>query len=247
MCIRRISYFLTYPLQLIKCFIEILNTPKYLTILIIPYLIGIITFIISSYFFFSYRDDLIELFIKNDSWLFSVLSWLLIPILIILSSLLSVLTVIFLAETFIEFFLEKVCIAYKLDIPEVEFKRLARYLIKSLSNDLKRLIFITFLSIITLCCTFIPILIFIPPIMLAFMTGFDLINLPLSMFDVSFKERKKILKTHFLEVIALGSTLLLFLIIPLGGVLFLPPAYLLAFKKLISWGGLKKLNFSNKI
>ncbi|MGI6524198.1 MAG: EI24 domain-containing protein [Bdellovibrionota bacterium] len=228
---------LLLPFQMIQALFKIFTTPRLLLPLLVPYLIGAATFITTLWLGVDYRNDLAALIVSPESWWYQILSWLAVVISFFISTLISIVVILLIAETFIEFFLTKAFPLYGFTFPDTPFslKALTTSTLAALGNDFKRIIMIIILTVITIICSFIPILLFIPPIITAFLAGFDLFNLSLNILEMPFKERRRLIRTHLIEVISLGATLLLFLLIPLGGILFFPAAYLVALKRLSVW------------
>jgi len=221
------------PINLIKCFLTIILTPKYLITLSVPYILGLISFFITNYYAFSYRQDIIHLMSSTESWYYSTIKYLSYPIILFLSSIISIVVVLLFAETFIEYFLRQACKAYQFPCPDSPFS--IKDIFISFKGDILRILFIVGLTLLTFFCSLFPLLLFIPPIVAVFLAGLDLISLPLSIFEIPFKRRLKLAIYHFIETLSLGATLILFLMIPLGGFIFLPAAYLLALKKISTW------------
>ena len=232
---------LAIPFQVVGAFFQILITPRYLLPLLVPFAIGIGTFWLSYHFGIDYSVELCTKYASPDSFFHSFLNVVAHLVCILLSSITSVLTMFAVSGTFIEFFISNAFPRYGFIEPDLPLKPAALLgsILRSTINSLKKLIVVCFLSIIMLICSFIPILLIFPSLITAFLTGYDLVNTPLALLEVPFDESWHAVKSHMIEVMALGGCLFLCMLIPLGGVIFLPALYLVAIKHLEKWKEIK--------
>ncbi len=228
---------LAIPFQVIGAFLQILITPRYLLPLLVPFGIGIGTFWLSYHFGLDYSIELCTKYATPDSFFHSFLNVVAYIVCILLSSVISVLVMFSISGTFIEFFISNAFPRYGFIEPDIPLKpaALLKSLIRSTVNSLKKLVVICLLSIAMLICTFFPILLIFPSLITAFLTGYDLVSTPLALLEVPFSESWNGVKSHFLEVMTLGGCLFLCMLIPLGGVIFLPALYLVALKHIKNW------------
>ncbi|MCB0318494.1 MAG: hypothetical protein KDD56_07030, partial [Bdellovibrionales bacterium] len=98
-----------------------------------------------------------------------------------------------------------------------------------------RIIYITFLSLLTFACSFIPFLIIFPFLLTSFIVGLDIINLPLSLIQIPIRERIKIAQKHSLETCLLGALFTLSAFIPFLGIVLYPGFINIAVELISSW------------
>jgi uncharacterized protein involved in cysteine biosynthesis len=133
---------------------------------------------------------------------------------------------------FIENFIAEVL--KRLGYEVVELRGIITSTMRALRETLLRLSYGTGLFIVAFACGFIPLLALAPLICAAFFVGFDLIDLPLTLRGMQFRERWHFGRAHLIEVLGLGACFMAIMIIPLGGLLFFPVAYYVA-AELLHW------------
>ena len=225
------------PLRYLKALVLIFTSPKLILLCVIPYIIGIAAFAGSIGLSFSYKENFAEWIVGGyASWLVVSFEWLSFLIGILLSGVIGILCMLLLGGFFIECLIENVLRKRGFNLPEHEsIKILIRSVTRGLRDDVVRLIYIVFLIVISIICGFIPVLFFIPPILAAFLVGFDLIDLPLTLLEHRFRDRWIFIKQNLLEVVALGAVFSVIMLVPLGGIVFLPVAYVVAVEQLTGW------------
>ena len=153
-----------------------------------------------------------------------------------LSALLALLVMSALGSVFIESFIEEVFKRHHIELPKhPTVSSLIRGIWRGVRDDLRLIIYIGFCALLVLAAGLVPILFFLPPLFAAFLSGYNLFDLPLALLEIPFKERRRIAAAHWIEVVSLGAVFLLILVIPLGAVLFLPAAYYVAVERLAAW------------
>ena len=204
----------------------------------VPYLIGIIAFLASSSFAYEYKDEFTKWIIGEQwQWLMISVEWISFLISILISGIFGILCMLLLGGFFIEMMIETALVKKGYELPEFSSVNiLIRSTLRGLRDDVIRLIYIIVLIIVSFTCGFIPVLFFIPPVLAAFLVGFDLVDLPLTLLEFRFKDRWGLIKKHLVEVLAIGAVFSAIMLIPFGGILFLPIAYLVTVEQIVNWG-----------
>jgi len=225
------------PALFVSSTLKIVFTPKLLFLCLIPYLIGIIAFCGFSWTFFEYRHEIANLLFSYPAeWMETLASWIGFIFTIFISAFLALLVALALGGIFIEGVIEHVLQERGL-LSEKPFSLsgFSVSIIRSLRDDLFRIICFTFLSILFFIFGLIPPLALLPLLFGLFTLGYNLIDLPLALLEIPFKKRLRLAKQVWLELLALGGIFALLLLIPLAGIIFLPIAYLVAVERLAVW------------
>lgn len=221
----------------IKSIFELFTVKEYRRKLIIPYLIGITTFIASLALLFNNLGILADYIPKpNYSWLpefiettfvyvASALSYFVEVVLgFLLATISSLLAMSVISGIYIESFIAH-CIQREGlgDIEELS-------LLRSLFDDIKRVVLLVFIWLVILLFSFIPGGFIIGFIMAGFLLGFECVYLPYALLGYTFKERITLAKSQIVKITILGSLLTLVSMIPFFGLISLPAGYLAAVK-----------------
>jgi len=226
------------PVQFLQATGTILVDWKLLSLCIIPNLIGIVCFFLFLGLAFGYREEVASLLVSDpESWLHLIVAWLIFFINVFVSGIVAIICAITLGAFFIESFIERVLKQHNIGLPEhASLVSFAKSILRGLRDDAIRVVYVGIFMIVMLICGLFPLLYFIPPVIAALLVGYSLLDLPLALMEIRFKDRWGIAKAHLLEVLALGALFSLILLIPLGGILFLPVAYHVAIQRLAQWG-----------
>ncbi len=225
------------PFQFVSVFFRVITDFKLLSILIIPYIIGLFSFFLFLYLSFDFRDQiaiyLIPDFLKNYSTLFA---WFVFIINWFVSALLAIFIMLIFGGYFIEKFLETYIKQKGLAPLETSgLKGYVKAVIKGVTDSIIRALVYGSLSILIFAFSFIPPLAFLILLLGGFTIGYDLIDMPLSLLGLNTKQRLDTILSHKIETTALGSFFSIILLLPLGGIFFLPFAYLVAVDKISYW------------
>jgi uncharacterized protein involved in cysteine biosynthesis len=225
------------PFQFAAALFEIVSDPKLRRWCVIPYLIGVTVFTAAFYTSYEYKlaiADYVLSFIglEGAAWL----SWVVLILGIFICAILAVGAMLVFGGIFIENFIEEAF--NKHGVPSLQEKGISAYLksvLRGLRDGLLRLVVYGTISLLALSTSFVPPLSLFFTLLGGFTLGVDLFELPLSLLGHRFSERVKLVFSHKLEAFSLGMFFSLFLIVPLGGVIFLPLAYLVAVKRIARW------------
>ncbi|MEZ4753385.1 MAG: hypothetical protein R3A13_03635 [Bdellovibrionota bacterium] len=240
-----IANILKIPYWLIAGLLKIFTRKRLFVLNSSPYLIGIISFFIFASLSFSFKEEIIAIFLSNEtSWIFSSLSWFAFILLTVISAGLSLITCLLLGSIFIEFSTEELLRLKGFKIPEhIGLKNLTLTLLRSFKDDGVRIIYISLLGILVFICGFFPPLMIIAIVLTSFIVGIDLLNLPLALLETPFKQRLTLAHSHFIETCILGGAFTIVALVPFLGII-LYPAFLNASVELISiWDGDKSRKF----
>ncbi|MCB0339310.1 MAG: EI24 domain-containing protein [Bdellovibrionales bacterium] len=239
------------PYRYITSAFEILRTPRYIRPLLIPYIIGLIAFI--STFVFAY--------VYADSWLLTLLPTPSTPdpgmiarithatlsfftellgfiICAFVALIVSVLGALLLGGVFVEQFIERVLRDRGLLVDSLEEKglgHLAAVTLRSLIDEGRKVLFLCAFAVLMLLFGFLPggpIIVFLFG---AYIVGSEILDLPLALLRLPFRQRWKISFSHRLETFTIGLTYALASLIPLVGLVLFPVAYLVAIDRIKEW------------
>lgn len=245
MKLQLISGPISIPFLFLRSVPVICGSKKLLSLCLIPYLIGCVSFCIYVFCAFYFREDLSGLLVSEEGWLSTSLTWLLFFVNIALSSVLALITTITIGAFFIESFIVELLIREGLFKEEDESILSAiKSILRELKDDLKRLLVVALLTVLMLLAGLFGPLAVVPPVLGAFLVGYDILDLPLLLLKTSFRQRWGLVRRHILDVLALGALFSLFLFIPFGGIIFLPAAYYAAVMRIAAWSKNGDLNFS---
>ncbi|MEZ4743802.1 MAG: EI24 domain-containing protein [Bdellovibrionota bacterium] len=216
------------------------NHPKYLLLVFIPMVLGLIALISAWTFFIQYDDVILNwaLFTKPESWwgvgLYYLMKTLVYISFILLGFASSILVMNILASPIYEY----ISMVVEADLthkkaPELSFI----HSLKLMGEEFKKVAFILFLSIILLL---IPGVNIISTIITAFLISWDFYDYSLLRRGWSFKDRLSFVKKDFWAVTGLG----LWLLIPLIQFILMPLA--IAGGTMLSVKALQKHNLLEK-
>lgn len=229
--------FVQIPLNFFRSIPFIFSDRRLLWYCAVPYAIGFVSFIVFAVALFSYESSLLQwLFGDLSGWvdyLLTLVGWLLIL------ALSGVVALIFLSlagawfiESFIHHSLTKGKFRAEIELEEVGF---VKSTLRGLRDDGIRIVYIALIILLSFLFSFFPPLVFIPVLLGAFLVGFDLVDLPLTLLGYDFQTRWSLVKSHGLRVVVLGGCYSLLLLIPLVNIFFLPVAYQAAIFSIESW------------
>ena len=226
-----------FPINFISKVFMILGDKKLLFYCLIPLLVGIGAFITSVFLSVDYRDQIVSLiFSSAPHWVLTILSWGFVLLSIIISGVLSLFVSSAVNGFIIEEFIDELLLRKKLKA-EVPFSitLLIRATLRGLVDSGRRLLLvIVVLLLIFVAGLFLPLYIF-SLVFSALLIGADLFYLPLTLLNIPFRSRIEILKSHKWDLFLFGGFFSLILLIPLGGILFLPVMYGLAVDRIGEW------------
>lgn len=216
---------------------RILSSRRLLSLLFIPYLIGIVLFALALVVLFGFELDIMSLFISTTTeWIATILGFIDMLVKVFLAGLIAILGAFLLSSWFMELLIEK---ALRDEDLISESKQslisIAATAVRGLKDEGVRLFYMLVIIILSLLTGFIPILFFIPILLAAFSFGFDLIDLPMALMELRFKERWRIILKHKLEVLIFGGIFSISLLVPLGALFMMPIAYYAAVLLIKEW------------
>jgi CysZ protein len=227
---------LNIPFEYLRAAFTICTDRKLLSLCLIPYLIGFIVFLVLCSLSFFYRHDLAALFVSEPNWIGTAAAWGLFLINIFISALLAVVAALTLGAFYIESFIAELLNRKALLAEGQEsIVKMISSTLRSLKDDVLRLIYILIFTILIMISGFFPPLAAIPVALGCFLIGLDIIDLPLVLLEIPFKDRWSLAKQHFVEITATGAVFSLILFIPLGGIFFMPVAYYVGVTKVAEW------------
>lgn len=239
------------PLKLVSAFKQILFNSRYRNLVILPYLIGIVGFVISIIFFGYFWDwvyDVLPNFPRSwiPLWLISFFNFLLgllanfmvLLLITFFSSIISILCTLIFGSLFLEVLLERLLLDHGLknSAPtEINFSLWLKSISRSFKNQLIKSMILVSASIALLISAWVPPLALIVLVLSALLLGFEIIDEPLSMLQPNLRDRLKIIKSHLPTLVAVGILFSLLSLIPFGAILFLPAIYIVSVDRLCTW------------
>ncbi len=217
---------------------DFLARRKLLALSLIPYAIGLISFLVFFILGLGFRHEIgAFIFQSSSGWIQVLIDWLLAPALVVLGS--TLLAFIFMS-TLGAFFLDSIILTVfeEQGLRPKAVQSMHDFLtstFRSLKDNLVRLLYLVPVLLLSLAVSFLPPLYIFPALLAAFLVGFDLVDTCLSLLELPFKKRLRIIFEHKLEILTIGTIMSLLLLIPFGGVLFLPFAYYATAKTLTGW------------
>lgn len=228
---------LTIPIRYLGACLRILRTPALLLYCLIPYGIGIFTFTTCLFFSVRFREPISDLLIPDSVAAYSYLfSWLTLLVSIIFSALLSLVAVFAFAEYYLEKLIDHALHSSGLNPAADRSRTRLQALWHGVIYALKRLLIYTGLTALIFILSFFPPLAALVFLLTAIRVGLDIIELPLERLGLS-SNKSAIITPHITEIFLLGVVFMCLMLIPLGGVLFLPVAYLVAVGCISRWTG----------
>lgn len=232
-----LSSIVSLPFQYISAFFRIISDFKLLLWCIIPYLLGIISFLIFLFLSYDYRTEIAAFVLPSSlvnygtifAWALFVLNWF-------VSAVLSIFVMLILGGFFIENFIDEALRKKGLHAPPSS--GMAAYLnslFRGLKDSLLRSLVYGILALLIFTFSFFPPLAFLVLLFAAFAIGYDLLDMPLSLLGFRAGSRLKLIMDHKLEALVLGALFSALMLVPLGGIIFLPLAYMVAVDKVAEW------------
>lgn len=215
----------TFPLLLLKSFKDVITSLRLLIFSIIPIIVAIIVFSISSYYLQSNIESLSSyIYVSSYSFINFFLNLIVAIINIFISAILALIAMNVLGGYFIEesvvFMLKKHEIL-DLNSQRLTFKRSIRFIL----DESFKLFLVLTCCIISLVLGFIPIITLFSFIIIAFLLGLQGVDLVLSLAEKNYKEKIAIYKKNVLAILCIGAYYSLVLLIPFVGMFFLPLIY----------------------
>ena len=233
---------LVLPFELIAAFWAILRRRALLIRCLIPYLIGICSFVLFMVLFIGYRDFLASTIVGEPGWLFTFTKWGLVFVNIFTSALLAVLAIYIFGSFFLENFVEYLLIEQNLlENASVSIRSILRSCLRGLLDSTMVMLCLLLLGVFTLVLSFIPLLYVIPLILGGFSLGYNIVDLPLSLLEVPFRRRIKMAWSHKSEITVIGLLFSAIMLIPFAGILMLPPVTYVGVQRIARWPELKDL------
>jgi uncharacterized protein involved in cysteine biosynthesis len=218
---RILSDLARFPLCCLFALRLLLVDRRLLALCLVPLLLGVATFILVLYGMLSWRDGISSLlFSRSDGWLIDAGASV---IAIIVASVVSLLVGVGAGSVFIESFAERIMRRCELVIPQSsglrgELTRTAR----GVWEALKRTVAVGALLSLVAVTSLIPFLALPLLAVTAFLVGADVLDIPLSLQNYSFRERWRISVAHKGWCFAAGASLMAAAIVPFGALLLLP-------------------------
>ena len=232
---------LTSPVKVARDYLQgvfdILRRPALLSRCVVPVIIGLISFLLSITAAFVWRDE-IAIFFFGDitGWFGLSLSWILLFFNIFLSGIIAFLSMLLIGSFFIESFIELLLREHSLPLPDHKgIGAMALSIGRAIKSDLIIIIVFAFVGLISLVLSFFPLLSLISLLIGIFIAGYNLIDLPMSLMEISFNNRLSAALNHKIEVLILGGIFSLLLFIPFAGIIFAPLGYYAAVLALVRW------------
>lgn len=225
------------PIQLVWTVARIMGNGSLFLYCVIPYVLGAVGFISLLILSYSNREAISTyLFNVHSGFALAAASWSIFVFSIFASSLLALLIVVALAGFFVEEFVDKLLVLEGLKVEtKISLSFILKSTLRGLVDAARRFCYLAILGIVLLAFGFFPLL-YIPSLILGFfVVGGDLVNLPLSLMGIKFGARFKLMRNHFGSCVILGVLFSLALLIPFGGIIFLPLAYGVAVLKIVNW------------
>ncbi|MDD2230918.1 MAG: EI24 domain-containing protein [Candidatus Cloacimonetes bacterium] len=228
------------PLTYLRVIGSILTSMKLLLLTLLPAGLAVVVFIASFVALLTMRLQLVQLVYDRPDWIQTLLQLLSIGLACLVSALISVITTLTLAGFLIEKIVAHFLQQHGLHAPTGSFWQ---SFIRSLRDDLRRLMAITMVSLIILFATIIPPLAIVALLLGAFLVGYDLLDLPATILEIPFSRRWQIARNHLLLTTALGFSYSLILMVPIVNILLAPTAYSVGAIYLARWhhNGLPKI------
>ncbi len=237
------------PLQIIKAAYRILAHRTLLLLCLVPYGVGILTFIASVSLGFAYRDEFAAFTIGTASgWLAQIIAYGFVLVNFLLSGILSLVVVIAFCGFFVEEFVAVILVekGLKQETP-FTFSFFIESTIRGLFDGIKRVLSLGIFGVILFIAGFFPPL-YIPALLIgAWLVGVDLLDMPLRLLEIPFRERFKALKAHKLECLAFGAYFSAILIIPFAGIFLLPLFQWVACQSVDGWPETRAALSSRKV
>jgi uncharacterized protein involved in cysteine biosynthesis len=225
------------PLRFVRAAGAILAGGRLLRLCLAPVLIGCVAAALCIALAFGLRHELASVFIDaSRPWLRALLSWLLFFLSFLLSGVAALLAASIFGSIFIESFIEEVYHRHGVELPASRnLISLIKSTVRAVKDDLIRILYVAICLLLVFLAGLVPFLFFIPPLAGAFLTGASLLDLPLALSGMRLRQRWRVIRAHGSEVLALGAVFLALLLVPFGGILFLPVAYYVAVQKVVGW------------
>lgn len=225
------------PFDFIKAAYAIMGNPRLLALCLAPMLIGVVSFVVFISLMFIYRGDLTSLIITDaNGWWYLIVSWFLMLLGVFVSGILALIVLSIIGAIFIELFIESLLVSRGLlDEQPFSLKRIVRSTVFAIKDTLERLLIIGFVSLTLIVFSFFPVLYLVSLFLGVFLIGFNLVEQPLTLLQYNIRHRIKLARSNWREVLGLGITFSIVMLIPLGAVLLLPLAYYVAVERIATW------------
>ncbi len=222
---------LLVPLYLLQSIGLILSSPRLFSKCLIPFAIGIASFVITVAFGLYYRADITNFLYHFDTnWLQFGLEWIVSFFIILFCAFISYITTSLLGSLYYETI--TIDVMKTAGLKEVaDDPSFVKALLRGTVHELYKLIFIGTLSI----STFIPILAPLALPISFYLIAFEYFDLPLQLQGHSFSYRVKVITKNLTSVLMLGAITTALFLIPLGALLFTPFLHATAIKSLAKW------------
>ncbi|MDC0358814.1 EI24 domain-containing protein [Oligoflexia bacterium] len=228
---------LVIPLLYLRSVKEILCSRQLIVLCLIPYLMGLVSFVGSMVAFYYYKETVATWIVGSSSgWLATSVAWGFVFVNMLTSGIVAILVITLLCSWFMECLIEVALKRYGLlGEDDRSLLTIVKSVVRSLRDEGIRLIYICIILLVAFVVSFFPPLYLIPIILTGFMVGFDIIDLPLALLEMPFKERWRVIRRHKLQTCAFGGIFSISLLIPLGAILLLPIAYYAAVLLVERW------------
>jgi len=219
---------LSQPFRVLGAYLRgirsVVTSPKLLLLFLAQLAIGIFSYLILAYFAFSHRSDVTAMLTGTvDSWWEYLLAWIVFLVMLVLTGFAAYLLTVMLGSFVLEWFAQTLLkqlgapVDEELSIDAIT-RTVKRTAIFAALRGVAGLIVLT-LSLVAL---FFPPLGAITMVLLAFLVGIDMMELPTSLLQPAARTKINLLSAHKPEILWFGVIATALLAIPFVGVLFLP-------------------------
>lgn len=228
------------PFSYVRAIFAILGSRRLLLLCLVPYLAGLGAFAVLLALGFSYSPDLLRWAGAAESgWVHTLLTGVVSLCNAVLAGLFAFLVMLIMGSFALEGFVATLLRRSGIEVPETgSLRELLPNLVFSLWNTLLWSLTLMLLALAVLLLGLFPPLAILTSVLGIMLIGFNLIDLPLSALELSFKERWRLARRDPFGVFWLGAVYSLLIAIPLGAVLFLPLAYYAAVQLVTAWPSL---------
>lgn len=203
---------------------SVFTSPSLLALLITQVVIALVSYIVLAYFAFSYRNDITATVTGTvDSWWEYIISWLVFLILLALNGIAAYIVATIVGAFVLEWFAQ--ILLKQLGAPvdeELSILAISRMLKRTAIFTVYRLLAGTVALTLSLLALFFPPLGVVSMMLLVFLLGVDMLELPTSMLEPDVRSRIHLVRNHKPELFWFGLIATGIFAIPFVGILFLP-------------------------
>jgi len=223
------------PICFLRAIRTLLSSGRLLGLSSIPYLLGLVVYILSLFGIFTIRNELAAVFVSTQVGIEAV-GWMVFLGGILAAGLIALIIVFLLSALIMEWFVEEGLRQAGLLVQREEsFWSSVRALVRVVFDSVLQLSLVLALTLLAFMLSIVPPLSLFVGLLASFVLGYQLFDFSLSLLRYRFRRRLGLILQHKSQVLILGLLFSLALLIPFGGILLLPILYLMVIEKLRSW------------